>query len=105
MTIAVAALIAYTGWTIVRETVPVLVDHRAVDPSRIEDVALATPGVRSAYGIRSRGKPGERFAELTIAVDRSLDVAESHAIADAAERAIAEALQAREVVVHVEPWE
>lgn len=105
VTIAVAALIAHTGWAIVRETVPVLVDHRAVDPSRIEALALSVEGVRSAYGIRSRGRRGERFAELTIAVDRTLDVSDSHAIADAAERRVAEALGAREVVVHVEPWE
>lgn len=105
VTIAVAVLIAHTGWAIVRETVPVLVDHRAVHPSRIEGLALSVPGVRSAYGIRSRGPRGERFAELTIAVDRTLDVSESHAIADATETRIAEALGAREVVVHVEPWE
>jgi cation diffusion facilitator family transporter len=104
-TIVVASLIAHTGWAIVRETVPVLVDHRAVHPSRIERLAMSVDGVRSAYGIRSRGKPGDRFAELTIAVERTLNVAESHAIADSTERRVAEALGAREVVVHVEPWE
>jgi cation diffusion facilitator family transporter len=104
-TIVVAALIAHTGWAIVKETVPVLVDHRAVDPSRIEILAMSVDGVRSAYGIRSRGKPGDRFAELTIAVEHTLNVAESHAIADTTERRVADALGAREVVVHVEPWE
>jgi cation diffusion facilitator family transporter len=104
-TIVVAALIGHTGWAIVKETVPVLVDHRAVDPSRIEMLAMSVDGVRSAYGIRSRGKPGDRFAELTIAVERTLNVAESHAIADTTERRVADALRAREVVVHVEPWE
>jgi cation diffusion facilitator family transporter len=103
-TILVATLIAHTGWAIVKETVPVLVDHRAVDPSRIEMLAMSVDGVRSAYGIRSRGKPGDRFAELTIAVERTLNVDESHAIADTTERRVADALGAREVVVHVEPW-
>ena len=104
-TIVVATLIAHTGWAIVKETVPVLVDHRAVDPSRIEMLALSVDGVRSAYGIRSRGRPGDRFAELTIAVERTLNVAESHTIADATEKRVADALGAREVVVHGEPWE
>jgi len=101
----VALLIASTGWAIVRETVPVLVDHRAVDPLRIEALAMDVEGVRSAYGIRSRGPRGERFAELTISVDPDLDVTASHAIADAAEERISEALGARNVVVHVEPHE
>lgn len=103
--ILVALLIASTGWAIVRETVPVLVDHRAVDPLQIEALAMGVEGVRSAYGIRSRGPRGERFAELTIAVDRDLDVTTSHAIADAAEERISRALGARDVVVHVEPHE
>ena len=103
VTILVALIIAHTGWEIVRETVPVLVDHRAVDPARIEDVALEIEGVYAAYQIRSRGRPGARFAELTIAVDAALDVAAAHAIADETERRVAEALKAREVVVHVEP--
>jgi divalent metal cation (Fe/Co/Zn/Cd) transporter len=89
--------------TIVRETVPVLVDHRAVDPLRIEALAMGVEGVRSAYRIRSRGPRGERFAELTISVDPDLDVTASHAIADAAEARISEALGARDVVIHVEP--
>lgn len=103
-TILVAAIIALTGWAIVRETVPVLVDSRAVEPGRIEVLAMTVDGVHSAYGIRSRGRPGERFAELTIAVDPGLDVQASHDIADTVERRIAEALGARDVVVHVEPW-
>ncbi|MDP2955200.1 MAG: cation diffusion facilitator family transporter [Longimicrobiales bacterium] len=102
-TIIVAVLIGHTGWEIVRQTVPVLVDSRAVDPAHIESLAREVQGVRSAYGIRSRGRHGERFAELTIAVDASLDVAASHAMADAVELRVATALGARVVVVHVEP--
>lgn len=104
-TIVVAGLIAHTGWEIVQETVPVLVDSRAVPREHIEAVALDVEGVQSAYGIRSRGRPGDIFAELTIAVDASLDVLRSHDIADRVERDVALAIVAREVVVHVEPWE
>lgn len=103
-TILVALIIAHTGWEIIRDTVPVLVDYRAVDAARIEALVLEVEGVRSAYRIRSRGPRGERFAEFTIAVDPDLDVAASHAIADEAERRVTEALGARDVVCHVEPW-
>jgi cation diffusion facilitator family transporter len=103
ITIAVAVIIAHTGWSILRETVPVLVDERAVDPARIQQVAEGVPRVSSAYGIRSRGRPGEMFAELTISVAPDLDVTRAHEIADEVERRVGEELGAREVVVHVEP--
>lgn len=103
LTLVVAGAIAWTGWSIVRESVPILVDERAVHPDRIRDVAEENPGVVSCYGIRSRGREGAVFAELTISVDAALDVARSHAIADDVEVRIAHDLKAREVVVHVEP--
>lgn len=101
--LTVAVLIAFTGWRILRETVPVLVDERAVEARTIRRVAEAAPGVRGAWGIRSRGRPGEVFAELTIAVDPRLDVARAHDIADEVEREVSRELGAREVSVHVEP--
>jgi cation diffusion facilitator family transporter len=104
-TVLVAVIIAYTGWGIIRQTVPVLVDERAVHPLRVEALAYSVDGVEGAYSIRSRGRTGEVFAELTIAVDPTLDVSTSHDIADAVETCVGEAIGAREVVVHVEPAE
>lgn len=103
ITLGVAIIIAHTGWSILRETVPVLVDQRAVDPARIQRLAEGVGDVASAYRIRSRGRPGEIFAELTIAVPGILDVTRAHDIADEVERRLCAELGAREVVVHVEP--
>lgn len=103
LTIAVAGAIAWTGWEVLRETVPVLVDERAADPERIRALAETHAEVVSAYHIRSRGRPGGVYAELTIAVDPTLDVVRSHAVADAVERDVTRDLGALEVVVHVEP--
>ena len=103
ITMGVAVIIAHTGWSILRETVPVLVDERAVDPSLIQSVAEQVPQVTAAYGIRSRGRTGDVFAELTIAVAGDLDVTRGHEIADEVERRVAEEVGAREVLVHVEP--
>lgn len=105
ISLVVAVVIARTGWGIIRRTIPVLVDERAVDPERIRRLAEAQEGVYACYGIRSRGRPGQIFGELTIAVDPELDVAASHAIADEVERLVTDHLDAREVVVHVEPAE
>jgi cation diffusion facilitator family transporter len=103
ITLLVAALVARTGWRIIRETVPVLVDERAIDSRHIQRVAESIGDVSSAYRIRSRGREGEMFAELTIAVAADLDVKSAHAIADEVARRVGSELGAREVVVHVEP--
>jgi divalent metal cation (Fe/Co/Zn/Cd) transporter len=59
--------------------------------------------VVDATEIRSRGRPGEAFAELTIHVDSATDVREAHRIADAVERRLSGEGGFSGVVVHVEP--
>lgn len=99
----VAVLIIRTGVQILRETVPVLVDEAAVDSNEIRRMAEAMDGVHAAYDVRSRGRAGARFAELTIAVRGGLDVEAAHRIADLVEDEVCRRLGARQVVVHVEP--
>ncbi len=105
LAIIVAALVAYGGFQIIRRTVPVLVDRRAVDPERLYRLASGVPGVESVSEIRSRGRPGYGFAELTIRVHPAIQVRRAHSIADEVERSIAAELRLRSVVVHVEPSE
>jgi cation diffusion facilitator family transporter len=101
----VAALIARAGVQIVREAIPVLVDERAVEAREIRGMAEAMAGVRAAYDVHSRGRPGARFAELTIAVRAGLDIDAAHRIADRVEAELLDRLGARRVVVHIEPEE
>lgn len=103
VTLLVAAIIARTGWRIIEATVPVLVDERAVDPAAIQEIAEAVPGVVGCHHIRSRGREGDVFVEMTITVAGGLDVHAAHDVADQVERQTAAAVGAREVVVHVEP--
>lgn len=102
-TLFVALVIARAGWRILKTTVPILVDERAVSESEISRVACEVEGVRDCFKVRSRGRAGEIFAELTITVEHQLNVAAAHHIADAVEQRIAGRFGAREVVVHVEP--
>ncbi len=101
----VAALVAHSGVQILRRTVPVLVDRRVVDAERLGKLALDVDGVESVTEIRSRGRPGEGFAELTVRVHPGTTVRAAHVIADEVERVVAETLELRNVVVHVEPSE
>ena len=102
-TLLVAIVIGRAGWRILKTTVPILVDQRAVAGELIRNITLETDGVMDCFDVRSRGRAGEVFAELTITVQPTLNVEAAHLIADAVEQRVAEAVGAREVVVHVEP--
>src|SRR5207247_1954396 len=80
-----ALVIVFVAYRILERTVPVLVDQRAIPTRDIQETAQAVPGVKGAYGIRSRGPSDLRYAEVTIAVDRHADVESAHAIADQVE--------------------
>jgi len=101
--IVVALVIVFVAYHILARTIPVLVDQRAIPTRDIQTTAQAVAGVKSAYGIRSRGPSDLRYAEVTIAVDRHADVESAHAIADEVEERLKRHLQLHEVTVHVEP--
>jgi cation diffusion facilitator family transporter len=104
LALVVAGVIAYSGYQILRVTVPILVDQRAVDADEIRRLVLAIPGIRGVPKVRSRiSASGTLFAEVTITCDGTLAVAAAHTLADAAEHAIRDALGNADVTVHVEP--
>jgi cation diffusion facilitator family transporter len=103
LAILVAGAVIRIGYHIVRRSIPSLVDAAAVAQTTIGAAALQVEGVRAAYDIRSRTAAWRRFAELTIAVDGTVDVAAAHRIADAVEARLGSELGFHEIVVHVEP--
>lgn len=104
LAIAVAGLICFSGFRVLRRTVPVLVDRRAIDARRIVRFVGDLKGVRDVRDVRSRGRLGSHaHAELTVVVDELLTVAEGHAIADEVERRLIAERGFAAVVVHVEP--
>lgn len=103
LAIMVSLMVVRVGVQIVRRSIPSLVDQAAVDRVAIQHEATQVPGVHDAYDIRSRGAATRRFAELTIAVDRTENVASAHEIADVVEERLRSNLDLDEIVVHVEP--
>jgi cation diffusion facilitator family transporter len=105
LALLIAAFIVRIAYRIFQRAVPVLVDARALPDTTIQALAEGVSGVKSAYGIRSRGAGStqHRYAEVTIAVDRHADVAAAHAIADEVEERLKRDLQLHEVTVHIEP--
>ena len=104
LAVMVALIIAWNGYQILRETVPILVDERGLDSEDVRQIVESIPEVAEVRTVRSRaGASGVVFAEVTVGVAGSTSVADAHAIADEVERRIADTLGASEVVVHVEP--
>lgn len=102
--IVVALLIAWSGYHILRDSIPILVDARAVEADRIAAVVSLIPGVAGVRSARSRRTAsGHFFAEITILVDGATSVADAHDFTDEVERALARELGAAEAIVHVEP--
>jgi len=104
LAIMVALIIAWSGYRILRESIPILVDERAIAAEELKSVVLAVPDIRDVRKIRSRSTAsGQLFAEVTISVSGSRSVDEAHRLADAVEEAIAREFGTSEVTVHVEP--
>ena len=104
LAVLVALIIAWNGYKILRETVPILVDERGLDSADVRRLVERIPRISEVRSVRSRaGASGIVFAEVTVGVAGSTSVADAHEIADEIETRIAEALGASEVVVHVEP--
>jgi cation diffusion facilitator family transporter len=104
LALMVAVIIAWNGYQILKETVPILVDERGLDSADVRRLVERIPRIEEVRSVRSRaGASGVVFAEVTVGVAGSTTVADAHDIADEVETRIAEALGASEVVVHVEP--
>ena len=102
--VVVALIIAWSGVQILRETIPILVDARAVEGDRLAAIVRTIPGVLGVRAARSRRTAsGHLFAEVTILVDGATSVTDAHDFTDDVERAIARELGAAEAIVHVEP--
>ena len=104
LAIAVALIIAWSGWRILQRSIPILVDERAVQADELQRIVRGVPGIVGMRSVRSRyTASGILFAELTVAVGGATTVERAHELADRVEAAIAARYGAAEVTVHVEP--
>ena len=104
LAIVVALIIAFSGWRILRQSIPILVDQRAVQAGDLRRIIADIPGIIEVRGIRSRyTASGVLFAELTIAVPGATAVDVAHSLADRVEEAVASTYGPADITVHVEP--
>ncbi len=104
LAIGVALIIAWSGVQILRESIPILVDQRAIEASALRAVVLGVSGIQDVRAVRSRSTAsGQLFAEVTISVSGETTVDRAHELADAVEAAIEREFGTSQVTVHIEP--
>ncbi|GJD23150.1 cation efflux system protein [Rivularia sp. IAM M-261] len=99
----VALLVFWSGWTVLKENLPWLVDEMAVAPEIIHSLALSVPGVVNCHNIASRGVIGRQvFIEMHLIVDAP-DVETSHRITEQVEKLLEDRFSPARIMIHVEP--
>lgn len=100
----VAVLVFRSGWSVLRENLPWLVDEMAVAPEAIHAIAMAVPGVVNCHEIASRGVVGRQsFIEMHLIVTAN-DVETAHYITEEVESRLEERYGPTRVTIHVEPF-
>jgi cation diffusion facilitator family transporter len=101
----VAVLVFWSGWTVLKENLPWLVDQMAIAPEVIHAIAVSVPGVVNCHEIASRDLIGRQvFIEMHLIVDAQ-DVETAHRITEEVERRLEERFSPVRILIHVEPPE
>lgn len=99
----VALLVFRSGWSVLKENLPWLVDEIAIAPEAIHTIAMQVPGVINCHEIASRGVVGRQvFIEMHLIVSAQ-DVEGAHRITEEVEARLAERFSPVRVLIHVEP--
>ncbi|WP_071517353.1 cation diffusion facilitator family transporter [Geitlerinema sp. PCC 9228] len=101
----VALLVFQSGWDVVRENLPWLVDEIAIAPEAIYEEVMQVRGVRNCHAIASRGIVGRQvFIEMHLIVNAN-DVETAHQITEAVEDRLEQRYAPVRTIIHVEPPE
>ncbi len=99
----VAILVFRSGWVVLKENLPLLVDQMAIPPEEIHSLVMNVTGVVNCHEIASRGIVGQQvFIEMHLIVDAE-DVATAHTITEEVEEILQEKYSPVRIVIHVEP--
>ncbi|MCC0177686.1 cation transporter [Waterburya agarophytonicola K14] len=101
----VALLVFYSGWEVISDNLPWLVDEMAIAPEAINDLVMTVPGVINCHDIASRGMLGRQvFIEMHLIVDTD-DIFIAHQITEQIEDLLEKRFGNVRVLIHVEPPE
>lgn len=99
----VALLVFRSGWDVIKDNLPWLVDEMAIAPEAIHALVMQVPGVMNCHEIASRGIVGRQvFIEMHMIVNAE-DVETAHQITEEVEARLQERYHPVRVVIHIEP--
>jgi len=101
----VALLVFKSGWSVLQENLPWLVDQMVIAPETIKEIVMSVPGVINCHDIASRGMIGRQvFIEMHLIVEAT-DVETAHNITEGVEAALGQEFSPVRILIHVEPLE
>ncbi|NQY80837.1 MAG: cation transporter [Candidatus Caenarcaniphilales bacterium] len=99
----IAAVIANSGWQIIQENVPILVDEAWIQEKEVKDLILKTPKVKSYRYFRSRKGADIGYIDVVIVFDTD-SLAEAHDLAHLIEAKIINQFGLAKINIHIEPF-
>ena len=101
----IVAVIAWTGFHLIREAMNILSDTARINVKAVEDCALKVGGVLGVHNIRSRGTPDSIAVDLHVKVNPKMTVEDGHKLSHRVKDCIMqEHAHVVDVVVHLEPY-
>ncbi|MEB3830735.1 cation diffusion facilitator family transporter [Phormidium sp. CCY1219] len=99
----VALLVFRSGWEVLQENLPWLVDEVAIAPEAVHAIAMQVPEVINCHDIASRGMVGRQvFIEMHMVVDAH-DVKTAHEITEKVEALLSAKFSPARILIHIEP--
>jgi cation diffusion facilitator family transporter len=99
----VAVLVFSSGWSVLKDNLPSLVDEMAIAPEAIHTIAMQVPGVLNCHDIASRGVVGRQtFIEMHLIVGAP-DVETAHQVTEEVEERLEERFGPARILIHLEP--
>ena len=104
--LAVAVIVIYVSFSLGSRAVAALLDKAPGEMVRkIEEIALAVPGITSVHDIRVRNAGPDVFIELCIHMEPSLTIEQAHHLSDEVENCLHASIPRSSAHVHQEPEE
>jgi ferrous-iron efflux pump FieF len=103
--IAIAAVLAWSAWSVFRGSYDQLMDRELPDDTRerIKAVVRAHPEIISLHDLRTRMAGAHMFIQLHIELDPRMSLTRAHQVSDEVELQLCEAFPGAQVIIHQDP--
>lgn len=105
MGMLIAGVIAWTAWTVFRQSYDQLMDRELpdTDRERIKAIVMRHEGVFDMHDLRTRTAGTRSFIQVHIELDPALSLYRAHSISDEVEADIRTAFPHAEIIIHQDP--